>query len=457
MKERSILLKNIFCLMTDPAKDTLTGVDLYVEGNIVKKVGPGLAVSADRVIDCSTCAVVPGFVNTHHHFYQTLTRNLKAVQNAKLFDWLVYLYEIWKRIDAEAVLASTSLAVAELLKTGCTLTTDHHYLYPAGFEGDLMGLQFEAAGRLGIRFSPTRGSMSKSRKDGGLPPDSVVQTEDQILEDSLRCIETYHDPSPFSMRKIVLAPCSPFSVTKECMRESARLARRHNVRLHTHLCETKDEEADCLAMHGKRPLALMEECELIGPDVFYAHGIWFDDAELDLLARTGSSIAHCPASNMRLGSGICRVVEMLKRGINVGLAVDGSASNDSSDMLGEMRLALLLQRVRYGASAITARDVFKMASENGARMLGYEKVGRLEEGWAADIAVFDMDSMQYAGALSDPVAALLFCGYDHRARQTIVNGQVVVDDYHLVGDDEERIAARANKAAARLIAEGGLK
>lgn len=457
MREKSILLKNIFCLMTDPMKDTQSGVDLLIEGNKISRIGRNPEVEAERVIDCSSCAVVPGFVNTHHHFYQTLTRNLKAVQNAKLFDWLVYLYEIWKNIDAEAVSVSSALAMAELLKTGCTCTTDHHYLYPRGFEGDLMGLQFEAARKLGMRFSPTRGSMSKSRKDGGLPPDSVVQTEDEIIEDSERCIKEYHDSGDFSMSKIVLAPCSPFSVTKECMRESSRLARRYGVKLHTHLCETKDEEDDCLKIYGIRPVELMQQCELIGSDVFYAHGIWFNDEELDVLARTHSAIAHCPASNMRLGSGICRVTEMLDKGINVGLAVDGSASNDSSDMLGEMRLALLLQRVRYGASAITAPQVFKMACENGAGMLGYSKVGRLEEGWAADAAIFDMSGMQYAGSLSDPVAALLFCGYDHQTKYTIVNGQVVVDGGLLCGMDETELAARANAAARALWKKGGMK
>lgn len=457
MEKQSLLLKNIFALMTDPDREIQSGADLLIEGNTVKVVGTNLDVRADRTIDCSGCTVVPGFVNTHHHFYQTLTRNLKAVQDAKLFDWLVYLYEIWKNIDAQGVSVSSTLAMAELLKTGCTLTTDHHYLYPRSFDGDIMALQFEAADRLGMRFSPTRGSMSKSRKDGGLPPDSVVQSEDEIIRDSERCIRAFHDPSPFAMHRIVLAPCSPFSVTRQCMSESAALARRYGVHLHTHLCETIDEENDCLKIHGVRPLELMEQCSLVGPDVFYAHGIWFNDEELDVLARTGTSVAHCPASNMRLGSGICRVTEMLKRGINVGLAVDGSASNDSSDMLGEMRLALLLQRVKYGSSAIKASDVFRMATVNGAEMLGYDRIGRLEPGWAADIAVFDMTGLQYAGSLSDPVAALLFCGYNHQTKYTIVNGRVVVDDGHLVGADEEELAARANEAAAALLRKGGLQ
>ena len=317
--------------------------------------------------------VVPGFVNTHHHFYQTLTRNLPAVQNAELFDWLVYLYEIWKHLDEEAVYFSSLLAMAELLKTGCTTTTDHHYVYPRHSSGDLMGAQFNAAQELGMRFSPTRGSMSLSKKDGGLPPDSVVQTEEEILADSERVIQQYHDNSELSMRRIMLAPCSPFSVTETLVKDTVTLARNHDVRLHTHIAETNDENDFCLQTYGRRPLKMMEDCEFIGADVSYAHGIHFNDQELKKLADTGTHIAHCPTSNMRLGSGICRVKEMLPMGINVALAVDGSASNDSSDMLGEIRNALLLQRVHYGAAALTPLDVIKMATENGAKLLGFEK------------------------------------------------------------------------------------
>ncbi|MBR6084297.1 MAG: 8-oxoguanine deaminase [Spirochaetales bacterium] len=453
MKEKGIFLKDIYALMTGSDKETLSGVDVRIDNGKVNRIGVGLAIpDGYRIIDCSNLVVVPGFVNTHHHFYQTLTRNLPAVQDAKLFDWLVYLYEIWKYIDEEAVYYSSLLAMSELLKTGCTCSTDHHYLFPRQCsESDLTGIQFEAADKLGMRFSPTRGSMSLSKKDGGLPPDTVVQTDEKILEDSERVIKQYHDPDPMAMHKVVLAPCSPFSVTKKCMIESARLARRYGVRLHTHLCETKDEENQCKAMYGIRPVELMQECELIGPDVFYAHGIWFNDEELKILADTGSSIAHCPSSNMRLGSGICRTREMLDLGINIGIAVDGSASNDSSDMLAEMRNALLLGRVKYGSQALTARDVFKMGTENGARMLNFGKVGRLEEGWAADLALFDVSGIAYAGSHSDPIASLLFCGCDHTTKYTIVNGQVVVDDGRVVGFDEEELARKANKISETLL------
>lgn len=451
----NILIKDIYALLTDPDEPTLSGVDLRIEGNIIKEIGSNLKQKeGEDVISASNCVVVPGFVNTHHHFYQTLTRNIPQVQDAKLFDWLIYLYEKWKNIDSTSVYISSSLAMAELAKTGCTCTTDHHYLYPRGFSGDIMALQFEAASKIGMRFSPTRGSMSLSRKDGGLPPDSVVQSEEEILEDSERCIKEFHDPSPLAMRKIVLAPCSPFSVTKRCMKESARLARRYNVGLHTHLCETKDEENTCREMYGVRPLELMRECELIGEGVFYAHGIHFNDEELDILKETGTSIAHCPSSNMRLGSGICRVREMLDRGINVGIAVDGSASNDSSDMLGEMRNALLLQRVKYGSTSLSAREVFKMASENGAKMLSFGSLGKLKEGYGADIAIFDVSTLSYSGSQTDPVASLLFCGTSHETKHTIINGEFVVKDGHLVSWDEEELASRGREESKKLLERG---
>ncbi|MFA6845416.1 MAG: 8-oxoguanine deaminase [Sphaerochaetaceae bacterium] len=450
---QTILLKNIASLISDSTKPQQKNMDLIIEGNIVKQVektGKITIPSDCKILDCSHHVVTPGFVNTHHHFYQTLTRNMPAVQDSELFDWLVYLYEVWKNIDSEAVYYSSLSAMAELLKTGCTCSTDHHYLYPRNFDGDIMALQFKAADQLGMRFSPTRGSMSLSRKDGGLPPDSVVQSEDTILADSERCIRQFHDPSPLAMHKIVLAPCSPFSVTRTCMRDSAALARRYGVRLHTHLCETKDEESTCQKMYGVRPLELMAECDLIGNDVFYAHGIHFNDEELRLLKETGSSISHCPSSNMRLGSGICRVRDMLDLGITVGIGVDGSASNDSSDMLGELRNTLLLQRVRYGARALSASEVYTMATINGAKMLNFSKVGKLESGWAADMAVFDVDSLAYIGSQSDLAASLLFCGDTHTTAYTIVNGRIVVDKGGLVGFDEQQLTHKANEIAKRL-------
>lgn len=446
-----ILLKDCFYVATLDHGQIFRNSDILIEDGKISRMGESINQPEAQSIDCSDCVVVPGFVNTHHHFYQTLTRNLPMVQNAKLFDWLRYLYEIWKNIDEKAISVSTLVAVGELLKTGCTCTTDHHYLYPRGFEGDLMGIQLEAAGTLGIRFSPCRGSMSLSKKDGGLPPDTVVQTEDAILKDSQRVIEDYHDSSELTMRKVVLAPCSPFSVTKDLMIETAKLARQYGVRLHTHLAETIDENDYCMRKLYKRPLAVMQEWGFIGEDVSYAHGVHFTDEELQSLRQTDTSIAHCPSSNMRLGSGIARVKEMRERGINVALAVDGSASNDTSDFLGEMRNALLLQRVRYGSDALTALDVFQMATENGARLLGFARIGKIKPGWAADIAIFNINKLQYAGSLSDPLAALVFAGIDHQTDYTIVNGRIAVEGGRLTGYNEEILTREANRIAQDLM------
>ncbi len=450
-----ILLKNCFYISPSPDEEGLRNHDILIRENKIEKIAKDIEAAQEedlRVIDASTCVVIPGFVNTHHHFYQTLTRNLPAVQHAELFEWLVYLYEIWKYLDDNAIYYSSLLAMAELLKTGCTTSTDHHYVYPQRVTGDIMGLQFQAAEQVGIRFSPTRGSMSLSKKDGGLPPDSVVQTEDEILKDSERVIHQYHDSSEFSMRRIVLAPCSPFSVTEQIMQDSVELARKHGVRLHTHLAETRDEIEFCEEHYGRRPLKLMEDCGFIGEDVSYAHGIHFNTDELKQLAETGTHIAHCPSSNMRLGSGICPVKEMLEMGVNVALAVDGSASNDTSDMLGEARNALLLQRVTKGADALKTREVFRIASENGARLLNFEKVGRLQEGWAADVAMFNINKIEYCGSLSHPLAALIFSGYNHGSEYTIVNGNVVVDKGRLVGFDEQELIRKNNEISESMIA-----
>jgi 8-oxoguanine deaminase len=439
------------------AGSDLAGLDILIEGNRIAAIGRDIeAPGGAEIIDASRHVVLPGLVNTHHHFYQTLTRNIPAVQDAKLFRWLVYLYEIWKGLDPEAVYWSSMLALAELAKTGCSLTSDHHYLYPQGFGQDIPSLQFEAAARIGLRFAPTRGSMSRSKKDKGLPPDSTVQDEGFILEHSQETIRRFHDPAPDGMRKVALAPCSPFSVSEDLMRRSAELARRYGVRLHTHLAETADEDEYCLRMYGRRPLKVMEDCGFVGPDVWYAHGIFFNDRELDLLARTGTGVSHCPSSNMRLGSGICRVREMLDRGVKVSLAVDGSASNDSSDMLGEARQALLLQRVRYGSAGIGAREVLGIATRGGASMLGFEEAGRIEPGALADLALFDVMKLEYTGAHSDPVAALLFSGCDHRVDHLLVNGKFAVRSGRLAMMDEEEIRINAGKAAERLYAKAGI-
>jgi 8-oxoguanine deaminase len=454
-----IHIRNASAVMKSADGEVLRDCDVLIKGTAILEVGKNLTPppgSDVQVVEAAGMVVVPGLVNTHHHFYQTFTRNLPAAQDAELFDWLIYLYDIWKHMDADSVWWSTALATAELLKTGCTTATDHHYLYPQGIGADIMALQFDAASRTGIRFSPTRGSMSRSKKDGGLPPDSTVQDEDVILADSERVIKEFHDSDPWAMRKVALAPCSPFSVSEQLMKDSAALARQYGARLHTHLAETRDEDDYCVKIYKRRPLKLMEDCDFIGEDVWFAHGIFFNDEELDLLASTGTHIAHCPSSNMRLGSGICRVREMLDRNINVALAVDGSASNDTSDMLGEVRQALLLQRVTKGAKALSAGEAWRMAGENGAKLLGFEKIGKLEAGWAADLAIFDVRDIPYVGALSDPAAALIFSGYNHQAAYTIVNGRIVVEDGKLVGIEEDELVAKATDAVNALYGRAGV-
>ena len=458
MADQRILLRNIYHLVTGaPDGQRLRGVDLLIDDGRVADLGQGLPAGDARQIDASTKLVIPGLINTHHHMYQTLQRNIPAVQDCELFDWLVTLYKIWRHLTPEVVHSSTRLACAELLKTGCTTTTDHHYVFPQGVDADLIGVQFAAAAELGIRFCATRGSMSRGESQGGLPPDSVVQTEDEILRASEELIKRFHDPSPRSMRRLALAPCSPFSVSEELMRQTAELARQHpGVRLHTHLAETKDEEAYCLENYGCRPLGLMQRLGWVGDDVWYAHGIHFDDAELALLAETRTGVAHCPSSNMRLGSGIARVPEMLQRKIPVGLAVDGSASNDTSDMLGELRSCLMTHRVLGGAKAITAEQVLGIATRGGAQILGWgDELGSLELGQAADLALIEMDRLDYAGALSDPLAAVIFSGSSHYVDMTIVNGQIVVKDGQVVGLDEEALRHEANRHAKAMLEQAG--
>ncbi len=450
------LIRNATCVATmDDADTRIPGGDVLVHDQVVEAVGKDLKAPDGAnvtVIDATDKVVLPGFINTHHHLYQTLTRNLPRVQDVKLFDWLIELYEVWRGLDPEAVRVGAEVGIAELLLTGCTTTTDHFYVFPKDQPDNLLDETILAARDLGIRFHPTRGSMSRSRSKGGLPPDDVVQTEDAILADCERVIARWHDPSPLSMCRVALAPCSPFSVTTELLRETAVFARKHGVMLHTHLAETRDEDDFCIKALGMRPLAYMESVGWIGSDVWYAHGVHFTDAELDLLARTGTAIAHCPTSNMRLGSGIARIPDMRDRGVTVGLAVDGSASNDSSSFLREMIHCMLVHRVGWGVGRMPAHEVVRLATRGGARLLRREDMlGTLAPGHAADIAMFDLNEVGYAGARFDPVGALLFCGTLGRAHTVLVNGEVVVRDGHLTRMDESVIRARGDAAATRLV------
>jgi len=454
-----ILFRNVYHLATmNDARDRLSGVDVLVEGKRVARIGAGIAPTpGTRIIDCSSMLMIPGLVNLHHHFYQTLVRNVPAAQNRKLFDWLTTLYEVWAHLSPRAVRASTRLACAELLLTGCTMTSDQMYVFPRGVEEDLIAAEIEAARGIGIRFHPTRGSMSRGKSLGGLPPDSVVQTADEILADSSRLVERFHDPGPFAMVRLALAPCSPFSVTDDLMVETARLARDKGVLLHTHLAETLDETAYCLETYGMRPLAVMEKLGWIGRDVWFAHGVHLEDAELDQLAATGTGIAHCPTSNMRLSSGVARVPEMLARGVRVGLAVDGSASNDTSDMLGEVRNCLLVHLLRWGAGALTAEDALRLATRGGADVLGRPETGSIEVGKAADLVLIDLSRLGYAGAFSDPLAAVVYAGFEHRVDYTVVNGEIVVERGRLARGDEEGIAREANEVSRDMLSAAGVR
>jgi len=449
----TLLIRNLKTLVTCDDRDAvLENVDLYAENGVILAIGPRLSREADTVLDGTHFAAYPGLVNTHHHLYQVFSRNLPQVQNLELFDWLTALYEIWKGLDAEAVRLSTLTGCTELLRHGCTTCFDHHYVFPRG-AGDLTGAQFAAAEEIGIRFHASRGSMDLSRKDGGLPPDSVVQTVDEILRDSVRCIETYHDPSFGSMRQVALAPCSPFSVSGELLRQSALLARQYHVRLHTHVAETKDEERYTMERFRMRPLEYMASVGWTGEDVWYAHGIHFSDEELRELARTGTGIAHCPISNMKLSSGVARIPEMRKLGVTVGLAVDGSASNDGSSLMEELRVCYLLHRLCSSANAPSGYDVLKMATRGSAKLLGREDIGQLAVGKCADLFLLDTRRPELAGALYDPKSVLATVGLSGPVDCTIVNGRIVVRDGHLVTLDENRLAAQASAKCAAYLAQ----
>ncbi len=454
----TILIKNASAIATqDDERRVLNNADIFIRGNRIEKIGQGIKESADQVIDARGKVVIPGMVNTHHHFYQTLTRNLKEVQNAKLFVWLSFLYDVWKHIDAHAIDISTRVGVGELLRTGCTTTSDHMYLYPEHQGNNLIDVEIAAAAEMGIRFHPTRGSMSLGQSDGGLPPDTVIQTDENILRESERVISEFHDPEPFSMCQIVLAPCSPFSVTEKLMRDTAQLARDKKVFMHTHLAETEDEEDFCMEQQSMRPLAYMQKVDWVGSDVWFAHCVHLNDEEIQVLADTKSGVSHCPSSNMRLGSGMAPIRKMLDAGVNVSLAVDGSASNDSSDMLGEARMAMLVGRIKSGVESMSAEDVLYMATRGGAAVLGRDDIGSIEVGKAADIAIFETRRLDFAGAAADLPAALVFSGASHFADTVIVNGQVRVRDSRLVDVDEEALTDEANSVSKNLRVKAGIE
>jgi 8-oxoguanine deaminase len=445
------LLENFDVVATmDGERREIPGGFVLVEGARIARFGSDSSgIEADEVVDGRGKLLLPGFINTHHHLYQSLFRNVPGASDAKLFKWLVFLYERWKGMDEQAMRVASTVACSELLLSGATTTTDHCYLYPKN-GGNILAADIEGAQVAGIRFHPTRGSMSLSKKDGGLPPDSVVQTEDEILTDCRNMIEKYHDPKPLAMLRIALAPCSPFSVTPELMRESIALAEEYGVLLHTHLAETHDEEAFCLEQFGRRPVDLMEDLGWLRSDVWFAHLVVLSDQDIRKLSNANVGMAHCPSSNMTLGSGIARVTEMKNTGVRIGLAVDGSASNDTSNMIREVRQAMLLQRVHYGADALTAREALSMATIGGARVLGREEeIGSIEAGKGADLIAFDLQELAFAGSHADPVAAVVHCAAD-RVDFSMVNGTWRVRDGRLVDETIYDLVPEHNRISKRL-------
>jgi len=439
-----LLVKNADVLVTmDGNRRELKGGCLLVEDGVITSVGPEMP--ADETLDATGCVVTPGLVNTHHHLYQSLTRVVPGGQDALLFGWLQTLYPIWAKMRPEHMKISAQVGLAELALSGCTMSSDHLYLYPNGVQ---LEDTIEAAQSLGMRFQPTRGSMSIGESDGGLPPDSLVEKEADILEDSIRLIDRWHDASEGSMLRIGLAPCSPFSVSRELMRDSALLARDKGVMLHTHLAENDEDIAYSLEKFGCRPGEYAQELGWVGEDVWHAHCVKLDVNEIDLFAATGTGVAHCPCSNCRLGSGIAPVRAMRDAGVKVGLGVDGSASNDAGDIISEARQMMLLQRVQNGADAFSAREALEVATLGGAQVLGRPDCGSLEVGKRADFAVWDVRTLANAGAW-DPVAALVLCG-PQRVRDLYVEGRAVVREGQIARLDMPVIAEQARALAAGL-------
>jgi cytosine/adenosine deaminase-related metal-dependent hydrolase len=437
----------------DDDAGTFADASIFVRDGAIETIGPAVELprTADRVVDASGCVVIPGLVNTHHHFYQTLTRAVPGTQDVELFDWLVTLYPMWARLTPEGLRASTAVACAELLLSGCTTAADHTYLWPNGCRIDD---QIEVAREIGLRFHASRGSMSVGRSKGGLPPESVVQDEPAILADTQRAIEAYHDASRFAMTRVVVAPCSPFSVSEDLMRESIALARSYGVTAHTHLAETLDEERYCLERYGCRPVELAERLGWMGPDVWHAHMVHPSPGEVGRLGATRTGVAHCPTSNMRIASGIAPIGALVAAGARVGLGVDGSASNDSSHLLDEARHAMLLQRVKSGSTAMTGREALRLATRGGAGVLGRDDIGYLAPGMAADIVGVRIDTLAMAGgAVHDPLAALVFCR-PNAADFTVVNGEPLVEHGEFTKLDVAQLVARHNVLARALVSGG---
>lgn len=448
----TILIKNPLQVATmNDEQVEFSGGHILIEDGIIKSIGPEpLNIDADEVIDANGMVITPGFINTHHHLYQSLTRNIPLMQDQPLFSWLKNHYEVWREITTEAIQVSTQVGLLELMKSGVTTSSDHLYLFPAHASPELIDTEIEAAKSLGIRFQPTRGSMSFGKSSGGLPPDDVVQTEETIQKDTERLVAKYHDSSDGAMIRIALAPCSPFSVTPKLMKQTAAYARDNKLQIHTHLAETLDEEKFCVDTLGHRPVGFMQELDWMTSNSWYAHAVHLNDVEIKIMGDSGAGISHCPSSNMRLGSGIARIRELLGAGVKVSLGVDGSASNDSGDMLLEMRNALLISRLRDEQYWLNARDVLAMATRGGAAALGRDDIGELSVGKQADLALFRMGGISQSGSLSDPLASLIFTTRQQAVDYLIIRGKIVIQ-HGKSGTDEAELASQQNNIANSML------
>ena len=448
--EKTLLIRHARVLVTmDDARRELADGAVFVRGNVIEQVGLSaeLPQEADEVIDARHHVVLPGLVNTHHHMFQSLTRAVPAAQDSELFNWLQHLYPIWSRLTPDMLRAATLTAMSELVLTGCTTTSDHLYLYPNGCR---LEDSIEAAQQIGMRFHAARGSMSLGESQGGLPPDNLVEDEAAIMKDTQRLVETWHDPARHAMLRVVAAPCSPFSVSRDLMRESAALARHYGISLHTHLAESRTDIDYSRERFNMTPAQYAEDCGWVGNDVWHAHCVQLDEHGIQLFAHTHTGVAHCPCSNMRLASGIAPVRRMREAGVPVGLGVDGSASNDAGHMLGEARMAMLLQRVGHGPDAMTARQALELATLGGAKVLNRNDIGALAPGMSADIVMFDTRQIGFAGALHDPVAALVFCTPPQVA-YSVINGKVVVRDGQCTTVETARVIEQHQAQAARIM------
>ncbi|MGG6266658.1 8-oxoguanine deaminase [Leptolyngbya sp. AN03gr2] len=448
----TLLIKNIHTLVTmDTTRREIRSGALFIRDNVIEQVGTTaeLPDTADEVLDlCDRHIVLPGLVNTHHHFFQTLTRVIPAAQDGSLFNWLQTLYPIWSKLTSKAIYVSAQVAAVELIRSGCTTASDHLYIYP---NGSTLDDEIQAVQEVGLRFHASRGSMSVGESQGGLPPDSIVEKEADILKDSQRLIEQYHNNDRHSMLRITLAPCSPFSVTQDLMRESAALARSYSgIRLHTHLAENKSDVEYSLSTFGMTPGDYAESVGWVGDDVWHAHCVQLDDRAIQLFGRTGTGIAHCPCSNMRLASGMAPIRKMLQHQVPVGLGVDGSASNDTSNMINEARTAFLMARVReLDAAAMTAREALEIATLGGAKVLGRDDIGYLAPGMSADLIAINLDRLEFAGALHDPVAAMIFCQVN-TVDYSFINGRKIVDQGKITTIDVGKLIETHNRIAQQL-------